>query len=125
MNVTAGLRRRTIVTALVAAAATVVTATPAHASDWGGDGWPTDPACSNVTTVKTTPSPTMGKQIGEPQLRWSWGCYRNWSRVLLWGNMYTSAPAGTVSEVEHMAADLRSHGSGREGEDCFGALLGR
>ena len=96
MNLTAGLRRRirVITTVLVAAAATLVTAAPAHATDWGGDGDPT--TCSSVSTVKTVPiygsrGPTMGLQIGELQLRWSWGCYGNWSRVVLWGGMYTSS----------------------------------
>jgi hypothetical protein len=112
MNLTAGLRRRTRVLAVtvVAAATTLVTAGPAHASDWGGDGDPT--TCSNVITVKTAPiygsrGPTAGKQIGELQLRWSWGCSGNWSRVVLWGGMYSSQ----VTVEQSVSAEGRSAGA--------------
>ncbi|MEU4568967.1 hypothetical protein [Micromonospora sp. NPDC023956] len=29
-------------------------------------------------------------KIGELQLRWSWSCHGNWSRVLMYGGMYSS-----------------------------------
>lgn len=69
------------------------TASPSAASDWGGDGSPTN--CSNAYTVKSkaiygSRGALKGKVIGSVQLRWSWGCHGNWSRVVLYGGMYSN-----------------------------------
>jgi hypothetical protein len=78
---------------LVVSAVIVMGAAPAQASSFGGDGDPS--GCSSPSTVATTSiygsrGNLSGKKIGELQLRWSWSCYGNWSRVVMYGGMYSS-----------------------------------
>lgn len=85
--------RGVIVSGAIAVGLVLMSATPAQASSFGGNG---DPAtCKNPVTVASTPiyasrSYLAGKQIGQLQIRWSWSCYGNWSRVVLYGGMYSS-----------------------------------
>jgi hypothetical protein len=111
MNITfaiKGLRRytRSLIAALTAilAVSTVILmgAAPAQASGYGGDGDPS--SCASPITVATTPiygsrAHLAGLQIGELQLRWSWSCYGNWSRVVMYGGMYSS-PVTVEQRVE-------------------------
>lgn len=62
------------------------------ANDWGGDGDPS--SCKDPYTVASTPlygerGPTRGEIIGHLELRWSNECHANWSRVILYGGMYS------------------------------------
>jgi hypothetical protein len=94
---------------VVVGAGSVTSAAPAHASTWGG----ADPSgCASPVTFATTPiygsrGYLAGVQIGELQLRWSWSCYGNWARVLLWGGMYSS-PVTVELRIE---AEGRAAGS--------------
>ncbi|MBW4701958.1 hypothetical protein [Micromonospora sp. RL09-050-HVF-A] len=89
------------VTAILAAGTIILTgAAAAQATDSGGDGSPT--GCSQTSTVATVPihgsrGALAGKAIGELQLRWSWSCHGNWSRVVLYGGMYSNPV--TVEQV--------------------------
>ncbi|OZD68900.1 hypothetical protein CH263_08350 [Rhodococcus sp. 06-1059B-a] len=85
-------------------------AAPAQAGDVGGDG--DARTCANAYTVASTPlvgsrGPTKGKVIGQLELRWSWACHANWSRVVLYGKMYTSP----VTIVQDVKAEGRSASS--------------
>ena len=76
-------------------------AVSASAADWGGDGNPAA-GCNNGFVVKSVPlvgqrGPTAGKVIGNVELRWSWACGGNWSRVVLYGGMYPNTV--TVEQV--------------------------
>lgn len=58
----------------------------------GGDGSPS--SCKDPYTVASTPlygerGPTRGEIIGHLELRWSNECHANWSRVILYGGMYS------------------------------------
>jgi hypothetical protein len=111
MNITSTVKcLRRFARASIAALTAIVTigtvvlmgAAPAQATDFGGDGSPT--GCSNTSTVATAPiygsrGHLAGLQIGELQLRWSWSCYGNWSRVVLYGGMYSS-PVTVEQTVE-------------------------
>lgn len=71
-----------------------VPATSASATDWGGDGNP-NVSCPGGYTVKAaniygTRGVTKGKIIGQVQLRWSSTCRGQWSRVVLYGGLYTN-----------------------------------
>jgi hypothetical protein len=93
--------------ALLGAAAAVVialaTAAPAQATDNGGDGnAQTD--CSNgytvaAATIYGSRGSTAGQPIGQVQLRWSYACGGNWSRVVLYGGLY-STPVNIQQEVD-------------------------
>lgn len=61
-------------------------------NEWGGDGSPS--SCKDPYTVASTPlygerGPTRGEIIGHLELRWSNECHANWSRVILYGGMYS------------------------------------
>lgn len=99
-----------ISTAAVLAFGGLASATPAHAADWGGNGDPS--TCTNAITAASKPiygtrGPTAGKVIGQLQLRWSWSCHGNWSRVVLYGGMYTSP----VTIEQRIEAEGRSAGA--------------
>jgi len=85
-------RRATILLTAVSAIAMVMTAAaPAHAIDWGGDG--DSATCDSPFTVVSKPiygsrGNLIGKKIAELQMRWSWSCHGNWSRVVLDGGNY-------------------------------------
>ena len=103
MNIPSKVERfRRSARALIAAGAAIVAAgsviligtAPAQAVDSGGDGNPAN--CANTTTVATAPiygtrAHLAGLKIGELQLRWSWSCHGNWSRVVLYGGMYSNS----------------------------------
>ena len=79
--------------ALVAAGVLVGVAAPAQAADWGGDGNP-GVSCSGGYTVASAPiygsrGHLNGVEIGQLELRWAWSCGGNWSRVVLYGGMYS------------------------------------
>lgn len=82
----------TAVSAIAMVVATsVIAASPAQASDWGGDG--DSATCSGAFTVVSTPiygtrGNLIGKKIAELQMRWSWSCHGNWSRVVIDGGNY-------------------------------------
>lgn len=82
------------VTAILAVGTVILMgAAPAQASDFGGDGNPA--GCASPITVAVAPiygsrAHLSGLKIGELQLRWSWSCHGNWSRVVLYGGMYSS-----------------------------------
>ncbi|WP_328996182.1 hypothetical protein OG394_16165 [Kribbella sp. NBC_01245] len=128
MNITSTvgrLRRSTraliaaVTAILVVSAVTLTSAAPAHASDWGGDGTPS--GCSSPITVATASiygsrGNLAGKKIGELQLRWSWSCHGNWSRVIMYGGMYSS-PVTAEQNIQSEgraagATDFVSTGSG-------------
>lgn len=90
-------------TAIVAAGAVILLGTaPAQASSFGGDGDPS--GCASPITVATagvygSRGHLAGLQIGQLQLRWSWSCHGNWSRVIMYGGMYAS-PVTVEQTVE-------------------------
>ena len=64
----------------------------AAAREWGGDGLPSN--CGNSWTVKSVPikgnkGRVDGQIIGTLELRWSEDCHANWSRVTLYGGLYS------------------------------------
>ncbi|WP_395640029.1 hypothetical protein [Pseudolysinimonas sp.] len=80
----------------------LMSASAAQATDWGGDGNPT--GCSSPYTVASqtiygSRGSLNGVAIGQLELRWSWGCYANWSRVVLYGGMGYSDPVTIRQEV--------------------------
>lgn len=82
--------RRLLAVAMLLPALLLAMTNPASAADSGGNGSPTT-SCPNGYTVKSAPlvgtrGPTKGKVIGRLELRWSWACHGNWSRVVLFGN---------------------------------------
>ena len=88
--------------AAAAAVLLAVTATPAHAAGWGGDGDPQ--GCAGAYTARSAPiygtrGATKGVKIGEVQLRWSTPCYAAWSKVVLYGNTFHS-PATVEQRIE-------------------------
>ncbi len=102
----------------IAGLVAVVGATPAQASSFGGNGDPS--GCANPINVATAPiygsrGYLAGKKIGELQLRWSWSCYGNWSRVVMYGGMYSSPV--TVEQI------VESEGR-RAGSTDFGVRTG-
>ncbi len=127
MNITSTvkwLRRSTraliaAVTAILAVGTVILMgAAPARASGYGGDGDPS--GCSSPITVATAPiygsrAHLAGLQIGEVQLRWSWSCHGNWSRVVMYGGMYSSPV--TVEQI------VESEGR-RAGDTDFGVYTG-
>ncbi|MCM0621781.1 hypothetical protein [Nocardioides bruguierae] len=85
---------------------------PASAADFGGNGNPAT-SCSNAYTVKSAPlvgsrGPTRGKVVGVLQLRWSWTCHGNWSRVVLYGN---SGYSDTVNVEQIVESEGRRAGA--------------
>ncbi len=73
----------------------------ARAEDQGGDGDAT--TCVEPYAVASRPivgerGSTAGKVIGNLELRWSWSCHANWSRVVLYGGMYSS-PVTVEQEI--------------------------
>ncbi len=94
-------RLRLLAAAILLPVLLMVNTTSASAVDWGGNGNPAT-SCPNGYTVKSAPlvgtrGPTAGKVIGHVQLRWSWACGGNWSRVVLYGGMYTNSV--TVEQI--------------------------
>lgn len=88
----------------------LASAAPAQAADYGGNGDPS--TCANAYTVKSAPiygsrGTTNGKVIGWLELRWSSACYGNWSRVVLYGGLYSSP----VSVEQRIEAEGRAAGS--------------
>jgi hypothetical protein len=78
---------------VIAALAPMLVATPAQASDLGGNGSPTGCAGAYTVASKTiygSRGITAGKPIGQLELRWSSSCYGNWARVVLYGGLYSS-----------------------------------
>jgi hypothetical protein len=99
-----------LVVATVAAVVGISGAAPAQAADYGGNGDPS--ACAKAYTVKSAPiygsrGTTAGKVIGWLELRWSSACYGNWSRVVLYGGLYSSP----VSVEQRIEAEGRAAGS--------------
>ena len=95
-------------TSLAVIAASMVAASPAQATDWYGDGDPS--GCANPYTVKSAPiygtrGPTAGQLIGYVEIRWSWSCYANWTRVIVLGSRSYS---NTVTVEEGIRAEGRS-----------------
>ena len=95
---------------LVGGVVSGVSAVPAHATDWGGNGDPQ--TCASPITVATagiygSRGNLIGKKIGELQLRWSWSCYGNWARVVLYGGNYPNSV--TVEQV--VSSEGRSAGA--------------
>jgi hypothetical protein len=96
--------------AAVLAVGGLASAAPAQAADWGGNGDPsscTDAQIAASKPIYGTRGPTAGKVIGQLQLRWSWACHGNWSRVVLYGGMYTSP----VTIEQRIEAEGRSAGA--------------
>lgn len=80
------------ITLISLAAAAALFSPPAAARDWGGDGLPSN--CGNSWTVKSVPikgnkGRVNGQVIGYLELRWSEDCHANWSRVTLYGGLYS------------------------------------
>ena len=83
-----------------AVAVGVLSGGAAQAATSGGDGDPS--GCASPVTYASTPiygsrGSLAGVKLGELQLRWSWSCYANWSRVVLYGN--TNRSSVTVEQV--------------------------
>lgn len=107
-------RARRWALASVGAAALVATflvgGSAAQATDWGGDGSPT--GCTDGYTVKSATiygsrGTTKGKPIGHVELRWSWKCHANWSRVVLYGGLYNNL----VTVEQRVEAEGRKAGA--------------
>ncbi|NGY65354.1 hypothetical protein G7043_41320 [Lentzea sp. NEAU-D13] len=107
-------RARSLLTAMGAmalvAATSLMAAAPAQASDWGGDG--DSATCDSPFTVVSTPiygtrGNLIGKKIAELQMRWSWSCYGNWSRVVLDGGNYPD----TVTVEQRVESEGKSAGA--------------
>jgi hypothetical protein len=105
---------RTVIAAVTAilTACTVILmgAAPAQASDWGGDG--DSAGCTSPTTVASAPiygsrGNLIGKKIAELQVRWSWSCHGNWSRVVLDGGNYSDP----VTVEQNVSSEGRSAGA--------------
>jgi hypothetical protein len=82
----------------------------AQADDQGGDGDPR--GCTDAYVAASRPingerGPTSGKVIGQLELRYSASCQANWSRVVLYGGMYSS-PVTVEQEVTAEGRDARS-----------------
>ncbi|GAA3001721.1 hypothetical protein [Actinokineospora diospyrosa] len=117
MTITSAARARRAAKALIAVsvvgAVSLMGAAPAQASDWGGDG--DSAGCASPITVATTAitgsrGKLAGKTIGELQLRWSWSCHGNWSRVVLYGGMYsTPVTVEQIVESEGRRAGSTDH----------------
>lgn len=80
------------------------------ANDWGGDGDPS--SCKDPYTVASTPlygkrGPTRGEIIGHLELRWSNECHANWSRVILYGGMYSDP----VTIEQNIQAETKAAGA--------------
>lgn len=74
----------------------------ANAEDRGGDGDPR--SCAGAYVAASRPimgsrGPTAGKVIGQLELRYSPACQANWSRVVLYGRMY-STPVNIEQEIK-------------------------
>lgn len=82
----------------------------ARADDRGGDGDPRN--CANAYAVASRPitgsrGPTNGKVIGQLELRYSASCQANWSRVVLYGRMY-STPVTIEQEINSEGRSAQS-----------------
>src|SRR4051794_38036465 len=80
----------------------LVTAAPASAQDYGGDGNPAVD-CPNGYTVASANIVENGTVIGLVEMRWSWACSGNWTRT----TSYIGA-RNLYSEIYASPSDSRS-----------------
>jgi hypothetical protein len=82
-------RRRTAAAATLLCAVTttaLLSASPASASDWGGDGDPT--RCTDARTVASGEIMRNGVAVGLVEMRWSTMCSANWTRTTSYSGVH-------------------------------------